>query len=155
MKAAMKCLYWLAKQEITHTTNYVGLLELVQSLGATYLRYLNIGGNAHHTSERFLQEAMTLLGEVISKSIFDDFRTSPFFALICDETTDVGIYSEGGYHLHLVPWPCDRKVCTSFIGIIEVADSHSHTHPHTKNIPSYLPSPYAYPTLHLDHAYPT
>ena len=29
-------------------------------------------------------------------------------------------------------------------------DSHSHTHPHTKNILSYLPSPYAYPTLHLD-----
>ena len=33
-------------------------------------------------------------------------------------------------------------------------DSHSHTHPHTKNIPSYLPSPYAYPTLYSDHGYP-
>ena len=36
MKAAMKCLYWLAKQKIPHTINFVGLLELVQSLGATY-----------------------------------------------------------------------------------------------------------------------
>ena len=78
MKAAMKCLYWLAKQEIPHTTNFTGLLQLVQSLGATYLSDLNIGGNAHYTSERFLQEAMTSLGGVISTKIFDDIRASPF-----------------------------------------------------------------------------
>ena len=29
MKAAMKCLYWLTKQEIPHTTNFTGLLQLV------------------------------------------------------------------------------------------------------------------------------
>ena len=79
MKAAMKCLYWLAKQEIPHTTDFVGLLELAQSLGATYLQDLNLGSNAHYTSERFVQEAMTSLGEVISKKIVDDLRASPFF----------------------------------------------------------------------------
>lgn len=68
MKAAMKCLYWLAKQEIAHTTNFVGLIELVQSLGATYLNDLSLGDNAHYTrmSGRFVQEAITSLGEVIS-----------------------------------------------------------------------------------------
>ena len=66
----------------------------MQSLGATYLSDLNLGGNAHYTSERFLQEAMTSLGEIISKSIFDDLRASPFFALICDKTTDVAIVKE-------------------------------------------------------------
>ena len=50
MKSAMKCLYWLAKQEIAHTTNFVVLIELAQSLGATYLGDLNLGGNAHDTS---------------------------------------------------------------------------------------------------------
>ena len=44
-KAMMKCPYWLAKQEIPHTTNFVGL---VQSLGATYLNDLNLGGYAHY-----------------------------------------------------------------------------------------------------------
>ena len=29
MGTAMKCLYMLAKQEIPHTTNFAGLLELV------------------------------------------------------------------------------------------------------------------------------
>ena len=123
MKAAMKWLYWLAKQEIPHTTNYVGLLELVQSLGATYLSDLNLGGNAHCTSEHFSQEAMTSLGEVISKSIFDDLRASPF--LICDETTDVAIVKEVIIYARYLGR--DRKVCTSFIGMIEVADGTART----------------------------
>ena len=79
MKAAMKCLYWLAKQEIPRTTNFTELLQLVQSLGATYLSGLNIGGNAHYTSECFLPEAMTSLGGVISTKVFDDITASPFF----------------------------------------------------------------------------
>ena len=125
IKAAMKYLYWLAKQEIPCTTNYVGLLELVQSLGTTYLSDLNLGGNAHYTSERFLQEAMTSLGEVISKIIFDDLRASPFFALICDDTTDVATVKEVIIYARYLGR--DRKVCTSFIGMIEVADGASRT----------------------------
>ena len=61
MIAAMKCLYCLCKQEIAHTTNYVPLLELVKSIGATYLHDLNLGSNAHYTSERFLQEVVSLV----------------------------------------------------------------------------------------------
>ena len=38
---AMKSLYWLAKQEIPHTTNYVPLMELVRNMGVDYLHYLN------------------------------------------------------------------------------------------------------------------
>ena len=72
MKAAKKCLYWLAKQEIPHGTNFVGLLELVKSLRATYLNDLNLGANAQYTSERFSRRQMTSLGEVVSKKIFDE-----------------------------------------------------------------------------------
>ena len=124
MKAAMKCLYWLAKQEILHTTNFVGLLELVQSLGATYLSDLNLGGNAHHKSERFLQEAMTSLGEVISLNIFDNLRASPFFALMCDETTDVAVVKEVIIYARFLG---SDRMCTSFIGTMEVADGTAKT----------------------------
>ena len=71
MKSAMKCLYWLAKQEIHHTTNFAGLIELAQSLGVTYLNDLNLGDKAHYTSEHFMQEAIVSLGEVVSNDIFD------------------------------------------------------------------------------------
>ena len=47
---AMKCLYWLCKREIAHTTNFKPLLSLATSLGCTCLSALNVGGNAHYTS---------------------------------------------------------------------------------------------------------
>lgn len=50
--------------------NHVQLLELVKSLDATYLHNLHLGGNAHYTSERCMQEALISLGGVISERIF-------------------------------------------------------------------------------------
>ena len=126
MKAAMRCLYWLAKQEIPHTTTFVELLELVQSLGATYLSDLNLGANAHYTSERFMQEAMTSLGEVIRQKVFNDIRASPFFALMCDETTDVAVVKQVIIYARYLG--CVRKVCTSFIGMMEVSDGTAKWH---------------------------
>ena len=99
MKAAMKCLYWFEKQEIPHITNNVGLLELVQSLGTTNLSDLSLGGNAHYTSGHVLQEVMTLLEEVISKSIFDDLRASPFLRPPMYVATVKQVI------IGLVPWP--------------------------------------------------
>jgi hypothetical protein len=69
MIGAMQCMYWLCKQEIPHTTNFSFLLELAKSLGATYLNDLCLGRNTLHISERFMQEAVSCLGEVISSSI--------------------------------------------------------------------------------------
>ena len=34
---AMKCLYWLCKEEMPHTTKYEPLLSLVKCLGCSYL----------------------------------------------------------------------------------------------------------------------
>ena len=72
MIGAMKCMYWLCMQEIPHTTNFSSLLELAKSLGATYLYDLCLGRNALYISERFMQEAVSCLGEVISSSIYDE-----------------------------------------------------------------------------------
>ena len=65
---AMKCLYWLCKQEIAHTTNYEALLSLAMSLGCTYLPALNAGRNAHYTSERIIQELVGILAQQVEDS---------------------------------------------------------------------------------------
>ena len=57
---ALKCMYLLKKIEIAHTTNFIPLLELGKSLGATYLSNINLGGNAHYSSQQFMQEAIHL-----------------------------------------------------------------------------------------------
>lgn len=58
---AIKCLYWLCKQEIPHTTNYEPPLSLATNLGCTYLSALNVSRNAHYTNERIVQELVQLL----------------------------------------------------------------------------------------------
>ena len=91
MLGALKCMYFLNKREIAHTTNFIPLCELGKSLGALYLEDLNRGGNAHYTSERFKQELVQALAETVSKPIQEHLRASPFFSLCIDETTDVSV----------------------------------------------------------------
>ena len=38
--AGLRCMYWLAKQEVPHTTNYSSLLDLARDVGCTYLTNL-------------------------------------------------------------------------------------------------------------------
>lgn len=56
----MKCIYWLAKSEIAHTTNFESLLDLAVSLGSTYLTELHQGGNAKYTSHQSINELITV-----------------------------------------------------------------------------------------------
>ena len=39
----LKCMHFLAKQEIAHTTNFTPLVNLARSLGATYLGEIALG----------------------------------------------------------------------------------------------------------------
>ncbi len=87
----LKCMYFLNKREIAHTTNFLPLVELCKSLGATYLEAMNIGRNAKYTSERFMQESIQALAEIISQDIIQSLQASSFFSLCIDETTDVSV----------------------------------------------------------------
>ena len=91
---ALKCMYFLNKREVAHTTIFVPLLELGKSLGASYLADIQVGGNAHYSSERFMQEIVECLGKAVFNPIVSKLRQSPFFALCIDETTDVSVTKE-------------------------------------------------------------
>ena len=116
--AAMKCLYWLCKQEIAHTTNYEPLLSLVKNLGCTHLSALNVGGNAHYTSECIIQELVITLAQQIEDSQLHALRTSPFYGLMIDESTDVSITKQlvlyGRYISEL------GEPCSTFLRIVDL-----------------------------------
>ena len=115
---ALKSMYFLNHQEIPHTTNFVPLLELGESLGAY------VGGNAHYTSERCMQEVLQCLGETVAEPISSRVRQSPFFALCIDETTDVSVTKELiVYSRYIV----DGEVRTSFLKIMEMCDGTAIT----------------------------
>ena len=121
---ALKCMYFLTKREIAHTTNFIPILELGKSLGATYLKDISVDGNAQYTSERFVQEVIQALGETISSPILSSVRQSPFFSVCIDETTDVSIKKELIVYIRYV---CKGEVKTSFIRVLELPDGTAHT----------------------------
>ena len=43
MISLMRCMYWLCKNEIPHTTNFLSLVSLAKNLGATYLHDVVLG----------------------------------------------------------------------------------------------------------------
>ena len=68
-------MYFLVKREIAHTTNFLPLLELAKSLGASSLSDIQLGGNATYTSERFMQEFIQCLGESVSGPLLVQVRS--------------------------------------------------------------------------------
>ena len=92
---AFKMMYWLVKEEVPHTTKFSSLMDLAVQLGSDYLRELNLGKNAHYTSEQSVRELIQCISSVIEEQILDNIRfTSDFFDLMTDESTDLAILKQ-------------------------------------------------------------
>ena len=66
---ALHLLYWLAKEEVAHTTKFNSLKEVAILLGCDYLRELNLGRNAQYSSEQIIAEMIQCLSQVIEEHI--------------------------------------------------------------------------------------
>ena len=88
---ALNLMYWLAKQEVAHTTTFNSLKDLAIQLGCDYLHELSLGRNAQYSSEQIISELLQCLSLVIEEHILSDLQSSDFFALMTDESTDIAI----------------------------------------------------------------
>ena len=86
---ALKCLYWLVREEAAHHTKFGSLLELGKSLGCSYLSELELGKNAHYTSHRIIDEFLSALSKCVEDVILSKVQESPVLSILCDESTDV------------------------------------------------------------------
>lgn len=121
---ALKIMYWLAKEEVAHTTKFSSLMDLTIQLGSDYLRELNLGRNAHYTSEQTVRELLHCLSSVIEEKILDDIRASDFFSLMTDESTDIAVLKQ----LVLVArYMTEAGVKTSFLLIEDIHDGKAET----------------------------
>ena len=89
MVKAFQCLYFLAKCNIAHTTNFEKLLDLLTQLGLDVKSKICKGANAKYTSETSVKEFLLCLGEVIEQEILKEFHENKYYALMFDETTDI------------------------------------------------------------------
>lgn len=77
VKAAIgccKCVYFLCKHEIAHTTTYPHLLAFAESLGCEYFRALNVGRNTKYTSPQILAEFLELIDNVVQESVLRNIK---------------------------------------------------------------------------------
>ena len=80
MEQAFSCLYFLAKQRITHTTNFEPLLDIMQLIGVPIKSDLHVAKNGTYTSNKSIQEMLYCISEVIESKILNELRESEHFS---------------------------------------------------------------------------
>lgn len=91
---AFRTLYWLAAEELPHTTKYSSLLGYAKLMGCSYLNLLHKGENVNYESQRTIQDMLEILSSQISGPIVEDIQRSQYYSLLIDETTDVAVMKQ-------------------------------------------------------------
>ena len=84
--SALKCLYWLAKEEVAHHTKFGSLLELAKSIGCPYLSEFDISKGAKYTSHMMIDDFLTVLSDCVETAVLRDVNESPCIDILCDES---------------------------------------------------------------------
>ena len=121
IEQAFRCLYFLAKQGIPHTTNFVPLLDLAGLLGVDIRRQISIARNALYTSDKMIQEMLYVLSEVIEMSILADLKKSDHFSLMIDETTDCSQSEQLAIHCRFLDASTGKLRC-HFLKIVDALE---------------------------------
>lgn len=121
---ALKCLYWLAKEESAHHTKFESLLELGKSLGCTYLSELDNGKNAHYTSHRIIDEFLSALSSCVEDDLLSKIRSSPVISILCDESTDVSNLKQLVVFCRFL---AAGKPQTCFLKVTDIVDGKAET----------------------------
>ena len=82
------------KHSLTHTTLFDPFLDFCILQSCEYLPNLHLAGNAHHRSERVIQEFLEELGIHKFLEPCSQLQESPYIALMADETTDIAVTKE-------------------------------------------------------------
>ncbi|XP_070563189.1 zinc finger protein 862-like isoform X2 [Ptychodera flava] len=111
LEGALKCVYWFAKTEVAHTTNYKSLLDFVKGMDCSYLEHLNQSISA-----------------TISETVFDDIKSSPAFSIMMDETTDVSVMKQLITYARYIKISGNQaEVKTLFVNIDDLVDGKAET----------------------------
>ena len=127
MKAAvgcLKCVYWLCKREIAHTTTYPELLALAQSLGCDYFKALNVGRNATYTSPQIVAEFLDVIDSMVLEDVVHDMQESTVFSITVDKSTDVSIFKQLVIYGRAV---AGGKLKMKYLKIIDIDDGRALT----------------------------
>ena len=92
VKKFLRCTYFLAKNRITHTTNFAELVKLVVACGASDLqRFLHseVRKNAKYTSTTAVSDFIAAIAQWVENRLLRSLKQSSYFTLMGDECTDI------------------------------------------------------------------
>ena len=122
---AMKIIYWLAKEEVAHTTKYESLLDLAIDLGCNYLKDLNVAGNATYRSRQIVGEFLQSISRQLEEDTLQQLVSSTYFSIMTDESTDISVLKQLVLVVrYLLP---TGDVTTSFLAIDDLPDGTAET----------------------------
>ena len=127
VKGALKCTHWLAKEEIALYTKFPSLLNLGKLLGCSYLHELDIAGNAHYTSNRMIDEFLTVLSQCVENDILVKVRASPVTGILCNESTDVANLKQLAIFVRFLD---EGKPHTCFLKMVDIVNGTAETIEH-------------------------
>ena len=85
-----KCLHFLVKSELPHSTNFSGLLDLAIALGCDYLKHLRQGSNVSYDLIKSLL-IFSIVSMTVLMSVFWKIHESASITQMIDEYTDIAI----------------------------------------------------------------
>lgn len=88
---ALRCMYFLMKREIAHTTNFAELQSLCILLGNETLPTLQKAKNLNYLSKQTMGEMVAAIGLALEAEILDEVKSSKYFSIIIDEATDISV----------------------------------------------------------------
>ena len=101
---ALRCMYFLNKHEMAHTTNFRHLCVL---LGNTRMARLKHGANVNYESEMTMQEMVRAIGACLEEDILQQAKQSPYYATVFDKAMDISVHKP-------------LSICIQYLGTLKV-----------------------------------
>ncbi len=121
---ALKCLYFLAKNELPHTTKFTSLVDFSINMGCSFMKQLRRGGNASYRSKQVVAEFLFCLSDCIKQKVLLTMRNSPTISILIDESTDVSILKQLVMYGRCI---VDGKLECHFLNIKDIPDGRAST----------------------------
>ena len=130
---ALRCLYFLAKNEMSHTTNYMPLRNFSIAMGNTTLPHLNERRNQTYSSEQSISEMLYAISDAMEE-LLENIGSSPFYSIIIDEATDLSV----DRHIGLVIQYLNMKSAAQDVKFVKLLDVSKSPHITSNDIVTVL-----------------
>ena len=122
LKKLVRSLYFLVKQHIAHTTTFEGLITLQIENGDIQLRSHRdkCPRNATYESYATVVDILSSISKIIERDLLSSFKSSTYFSLMADESTDVSSKEELSI---CARWEQDNKPVEHFLGIVPAKET--------------------------------